>query len=51
MRRLKRDRTAGINLRGHAFIQSLRRGHYELGIDALPGLALGAAFDEVALVV
>jgi hypothetical protein len=31
--------------------QNLRRGHYELGVDALPGLTLTAAFDELALVV
>jgi transposase, IS6 family len=34
MRGLKRDRTASIAIRGHAFIQNLRRGHYELGMDA-----------------
>jgi hypothetical protein len=34
-----------------AFIQNLWRGHYELGVDALPGLTLAAAFGELALVV
>jgi hypothetical protein len=29
MRGLKRDRTASVVIRGHAFIQNLRRGHYE----------------------
>jgi hypothetical protein len=38
MRGLKRDRTASVVIRGHAFMQNLGRGHYELGIDALPGL-------------
>lgn len=51
MRGLKQDRTARVVIRGHAFIQNLRRGHYELGIDARPGLTLVAAFDELALVV
>jgi IS6 family transposase len=51
MRGLKRDRTASIAIRGHAFIQNLRRGHYELGVDARPGLTLAAAFDELALMV
>jgi len=51
MRGLKRDRTAGIVIQGHSFIQNLRRGHYELGMDARPGLTLAAAFDELALVV
>jgi len=48
MRGLKRDRTASVVIRGHAFIQNLRRGHYELGIDAFPGLTVAAAFDELA---
>jgi hypothetical protein len=38
-------------MQGHAFIQNLRRGHYELGIEARTGLTLAAAFDELALVV
>jgi transposase, IS6 family len=49
MRGLKRDRTAGVVIRGHAFIQNLRRRHYELGVDALPRLTVAAAFDELAL--
>jgi transposase-like protein len=51
MRGLKQDRTASVVIRGHAFIQNLRRGHYELGVDARPGLILAAAFGELALVV
>ena len=51
MRGLKRDRTASVIIEGHAFIQNLRRGHYELGVDARPGLTLAAAFDELAQVV
>jgi len=51
MRGLKRDRTASVVIRGHAFIQNLRGGHYELGMDARLGLTLAAAFDELALVV
>jgi IS6 family transposase len=51
MRGLKQDRTASVVIRGHAFIQNLRRGHYELGMDARPGLTLAAVFDELALVV
>ncbi|MCY7289246.1 MAG: IS6 family transposase [Cryobacterium sp.] len=48
MRGLKRDRIASVVIRGHAFMQNLRRGHYELGIAALPGLGVAAAFDELA---
>jgi len=51
MRGLKQGRTASFIIRGHAFIQNLRRGHYELGMDARPGLTLAAVFDELALVV
>jgi DDE domain len=32
MRGLKRDHTARVIVRGHAFMQNLRRGHYELGV-------------------
>jgi transposase-like protein len=51
MRGLKRDRTNSVVMRGHAFVQNLRRGHYELGVDALPGMTLAAAFDELALAI
>jgi len=48
MRGLKRDRTAKVIIRGHAFIQNLRRGHYELGINARSRhLRIAAAFDEL----
>ena len=47
MRGLKTDRTANVIIRGHAFIQNLRRGHYELGADGLPRLTVAAAFDEL----
>ena len=49
MRSLKSDRTASVVIRGHAVAQNIRRGHYELGIDARrPELRLAAAFDELA---
>jgi hypothetical protein len=34
MRGLRTDRTAPVVIRGHAFIQNVRRGHYELGVEA-----------------
>ncbi len=34
MRVLKRDHTARVIMRGHALMQNMRRGHYELGVDA-----------------
>ena len=52
MRGLKTNKTASIVISGHAFIQNLRRGHYELGVEARhPLLRVAAAFDELALAV
>ena len=49
MRGLRTDRTATVVIRGHAFIQNLRRGHYELGVEARhERLRVAAAFDELA---
>jgi hypothetical protein len=49
MRGLKRDPSASVVIRGHAFIQNLRRGHYELGVNARSKhLRIAAAFDELA---
>jgi hypothetical protein len=36
---------------GHAFLQNLRRGHYELGVDTDPKRQLLAAFTELALAI
>ena len=48
MRGLRTDRTASTVIRGHAFIQNLRRGHYELGVEARHvRLRVAAAFDEL----
>jgi len=47
MRGLKNRRTASVVIRGHAFIQNLRRGHYELAVDAAPLFRLATAFDEL----
>jgi hypothetical protein len=48
MRGLRTDQTAQVIITGHAFIQNLRRGHYELGLDAPPALRIAAAFTELA---
>jgi hypothetical protein len=37
-----------VVIAGHAFLQNLRRGHYELGVDAHPDLRIVAAFTELA---
>ncbi|WP_239377640.1 IS6 family transposase [Frankia sp. Cj5] len=51
MRGLKGLRSAQIIGSGHAFVQNIRRGHYELGIDAEPRQRLTAAFTELTLAV
>jgi transposase, IS6 family len=48
MRSLKRDRTARVVLCGHALVQNIRRGHYELGMDARQHHRLRDAFTELA---
>ena len=51
MRGLKRFRSAARVAAGHAFVQNVRRGHYELATDASPPLRLATAFTELALAV
>jgi transposase-like protein len=46
MRGLKRDYTARVIIRGHALMQNLRRGHYELGVDARRQRCVASAFTE-----
>jgi hypothetical protein len=43
MRGLKTHQTASVVIRGHAFVQNLRRDHYEVAIDARPVFRLVAA--------
>jgi len=49
MRGLTRFRSAAVIAGGHALVQNLRRGHYELATDASPPLRLATAFTELAL--
>ncbi len=50
MRGLRTNRTASIVTRGQRFIQKLRRGNYELGVEAERSrLRVAAAFDELPL--
>jgi transposase, IS6 family len=51
MRGLKRIRNAQVVCSGHAFVQNLRRGHYELGHDAEPSRRLEAIFTELAVAI
>jgi IS6 family transposase len=51
MRGLKQDRNAGVVIAGHAFVQNLRQGHYELAVEEPANRRLTVAFDELALAV
>jgi transposase, IS6 family len=51
MRGLKRLRSAQVVCSGHAFVQNLRRGHYELALDVEPGRRREAIFTELALAI
>ena len=48
MRGLRTDRTADVIIAGLAFLQNLRRGHYELAVDLSAPLRIAAAFTELA---
>jgi IS6 family transposase len=48
MRGLKRHRSARIVSAGHAFVQNLRRGHYEIATDIAARHRVPAAFGQLA---
>ena len=48
MRGLKRARALQTVAAGHAFVQHLRRGHYEFSNDRRPNDRARIAFDELA---
>ena len=48
MRGLKQDHSARAVIVGHAFIPNVRRGHYELAVDAPAKQRVAVAFDELA---
>jgi transposase-like protein len=51
MRGLKQDCSARVIIAGHALVQNVRRGHYELAVEEQVGRRMAVAFDELALVV
>ncbi|MCP5025244.1 MAG: hypothetical protein GY929_03070 [Actinomycetia bacterium] len=52
MRGLRIDRTASVMIRGHAFVQNLRCGNNQLGVEAgRDSLRVAAAFVELAQVI
>jgi hypothetical protein len=48
MRGLKTDGGARVIIAGHAFVQNIRRGHYELVVDEPVQLRVASAFVELA---
>ena len=50
-RGIKTDRSLRIVAARHAFIQNLRRGHYELATDATTVDRVAVAFTELALAI
>jgi len=51
MRGLRTDRTAQVIIAGHAFMQNLRRGHYEIAVDVAGAERVATAFTELALAI
>jgi IS6 family transposase len=51
MRGLKQLRCARVISAGHAFVQNIRRGHYELGVEKPTTLRVATAFDELTLAI
>jgi IS6 family transposase len=51
VRGLKQDRSAKVIMAGHAFVQNVRRGHYELAVDEPVSRRLAIAFEELALAI
>jgi transposase-like protein len=51
MRGLKQDRSARVVIAGHALVENLRRGHYELAVETPVNLRLPVAFHELALAI
>src|SRR5829696_4919333 len=51
MRGLKQDRSARVVIAGRAFVQNVRRGHYELAVEEPVNRRAAVAFEELALVI
>jgi transposase, IS6 family len=51
MRGLKRLRSTRLISIGHAFVQNIRRGYYEFGLDDDPRNRLSTVFAELALAI
>lgn len=48
MRGIKQDCSARVSIAGHALVQNVRRGHYELAAEEPATRRLAVAFDGLA---
>jgi transposase, IS6 family len=51
MRGLRQDRSVSVIIAGHAFIQNVRRGHYEPAVEEPANRRVAVAVDELAVVI
>jgi IS6 family transposase len=51
MRGLKQVHSARVVITGHAFVQNVRRGHYELAVEEPVNRRLAGAFNELAVAI
>jgi hypothetical protein len=51
MRGLRQEHSAQVVIVGHAFVQNVRRGHYELAVEEPANRRLAVAFGELALAI
>ena len=51
MRGLKHDRSARVVIAGHALVQNIRRGHYELAVEEPTNRRLAVAFEALILAI
>jgi hypothetical protein len=51
MRGLKQDRSARVVIAGHALVQNIRRGHYELAGEEPTNRRLAVAFEALTLAI
>jgi transposase, IS6 family len=51
MRGLKQDRSARVVVAGHALVQNIHRGHYELAVEEPANRRVAVAFDDLAMAI
>jgi hypothetical protein len=51
MRGRKQDRSARVVIAGHALVQNIRRGHYELAVEEPIKRRVAVAFNKLGLAI